>query len=214
MRLLFCIKAMDNPGGGVERIVSDLACEFARRGHNVAVLSFDPPGGCSYYALPPPVERIRVDIGSPTSNATAMTTLRRIAALRVRVRAYCPDIVIGFMHSMFIPLGLALVGTSIPLIASEHIVAEHYRSRPLEALLLRLAPLLASSHHLRVGASVMLLPASFAEKDDCHGKSSDRAGRRTRGFIWFSPTAQSPAERWPTRILKRIMRPCFKRLPK
>jgi glycosyltransferase involved in cell wall biosynthesis len=43
---------------------------------------------------------------------------------------------------MFIPLGLALIRSSVPLIASEHIVAHHYHSRHLEALLLRLTPFL------------------------------------------------------------------------
>jgi len=53
-----------------------------------------------------------------------------------------PDAVVGFMHSMFIPLGLALVGTGIPLVASEHIVPDHYKARPFQALLLLLTPLL------------------------------------------------------------------------
>ena len=49
---------------------------------------------------------------------------------------------IGFMHSIYIPLSLAVVGTGIPVIASEHITIEHYASRKLERMLLILtAPL-------------------------------------------------------------------------
>ena len=143
MRLLFCIKAMNNRGGGAERVLADVAGGLAARGHDVAVLSYDLLGGCSFYPLDPRVKRIELGIGSTTGPATVYSTLRRIAALRASARGYVPDVVIGFMHSMFIPLGLALVGTSIPMIASEHIVPEHYRSRPLEVLLLRLVPLLA-----------------------------------------------------------------------
>jgi glycosyltransferase involved in cell wall biosynthesis len=116
---------------------------LADRGHDIAVLSYDQPGGDSFYSLNPKVKRIELGLGSTTDRATVLDTLRRVAVLRTSVRGYSPDVVIGFMHSMFIPLGLSLVGTSIPMIASEHIVPEHYRSRPLEGMLLRLVPLLA-----------------------------------------------------------------------
>lgn len=143
MRLLFCVKAMNNQGGGAERVLADVAGGLAARGHDVTVLSYDLLGGRSFYPLDSRVKRIELGIGSTTDQATVYGTLRRIAVLRARVQGYAPDVVIGFMHSMFIPLGLALVGTSIPMVASEHIVPEHYRSRRIEALLLRLVPLLA-----------------------------------------------------------------------
>ncbi len=142
MRLLFCIKAMDNPGGGSERVLADVASGLVARGHHVTVLSYDRPGGRSYYSLDPRIERIKLSIGSTADPATMLTTLRRMAALRKSVRAHDPDVVVGFMHSMFIPLGIALIGTSTPVIASEHIVPEHYRTRPMQALLLRLTPYL------------------------------------------------------------------------
>jgi len=143
MRLLFCIKAMNNPGGGAERVLAEVTGGLAARGHDVVVLSYDPPGGSSFYPLDSRVKRIELGVGSTTDRATVYSTLCRIKALRVSVLDCDPDVVIGFMHSMFIPLGLALLGTSIPMIASEHIVPEHYRSRPLEKILLRLVPLLA-----------------------------------------------------------------------
>ncbi|MGI9525091.1 MAG: glycosyltransferase family 4 protein [Hyphomicrobiaceae bacterium] len=135
---------MDNSGGGGERVLADVASGLAARGHDVVVLSYDRPGGRSYYSLDPRIERIQLGIGSTTAPATMPVTLRRMFALRKSIRAKAPDVVIGFMHSMFIPLGLALMGTSIPMIASEHIVPEHYRSRPIQALLLRLTPYLSS----------------------------------------------------------------------
>ncbi len=107
------------------------------------MLSFDPPGGQSFYSLDRRIIRIELGVGSTNARLTVLNALPRIVALRASVCAHAPDVVIGFMHSMFIPLGLALVGTSIPLIASEHIEQKYYRSRPVEALLLRLIPLLA-----------------------------------------------------------------------
>ena len=66
-----------------------------------------------------------------------------IAATVEKIRFLRPDVAVGFMHSSYIPLGLALLGTGIPLVASEHISYDHYRDRPLQAALLRLTPRLA-----------------------------------------------------------------------
>ncbi len=133
---------MNNPGGGAERVLTDVASGLVARGYEVAVLSFDLPGGDSYYPLNEKIQRIELGIGSTSSPATALGTLKRIVAMRSRIRKYSPDVAVGFMHSMFIPLGLALLGTSIPMIGSEHIVWHHYRSRPLQRLLMHLAPFL------------------------------------------------------------------------
>ena len=142
MRVLFCIKAMNNPGGGAERVLAEVANGLVARGYEVGLLTFDAPGGCSFYELDKGIKRIELGIGSTISAATLPVTIRRIRALRVQVKTYTPDVVIGFMHSMFILLGFALLGTSVPLIASEHIVPEHYKTRPLEALLLYFTPFL------------------------------------------------------------------------
>lgn len=143
MRVLLAIKAMNNPGGGAERVLAELASGLTARGYEVAVLTFDPPGGRSYYPLHPAVRRIELGIGDTTRSASIGETARRTLALRSQARAVAPDVAVGFMHSMFISLGLALLGTGIPLIASEHIVPEHYRTRPLQSALLRLTPLVA-----------------------------------------------------------------------
>lgn len=50
-----------------------------------------------------------------------------------------PDVAVGFMHSMFVPLAFALAGTGVPALGSEHIVPEHYRTRRLQYLLLILS---------------------------------------------------------------------------
>ena len=62
-----------------------------------------------------------------------MITLRRT------VREEQPDIAVGFMHSMFVPLAFSLAGTGVPVLGSEHIVPEYYRTRYFQYLLLRLA---------------------------------------------------------------------------
>lgn len=136
MKILFSIKRMEGAAGGAERVLASVSSRLAARGHDVAVLSFDPPGTESFYPLAPNVRRLHVPVGDPSRPSGFRETLRRIPALRAAVVAESPDIVIGFMHSLFVPMAVALVGTGIPLIASEHIVPAHYRTRRLEFVLL------------------------------------------------------------------------------
>lgn len=143
---LFCVKALSNPGGGgAERVLTDVANGLVTRGHVVTVLSYDSNDKEPFYPLDPKVNWIRLGIGSTIKKATTSVTLKRMKILREVVLRTDPDVVIGFMHSMFVPLGVALLGTNIRIVASEHIVPEHYKTRPLERLLLRLTPFFASA---------------------------------------------------------------------
>lgn len=144
MKVLFCIKALTNAGGGAERVLVDLASGLVERGHEIAVLSYDRPGEEPFYRLDPRVEYVPLGLGSTVRRAGAVETVRRIIALRRTITARCPDVAVGFMHSMFIPLGLALFGMDLPVVASEHIVPAHYRTRPIEALLLLTTPLFSA----------------------------------------------------------------------
>lgn len=140
MNLLFCIKALNNPGGGAERVMVDVVNGLVARGHRVSVLSYDLAGRKSFYKLDSRIERIELGLGSTIERATPWSTAQRIWALRPRIKRLAPDVAVGFMHSMFIPLGYALSGSGIPLIASEHIIKEHYRSRPIEWILFLTTP--------------------------------------------------------------------------
>jgi GalNAc-alpha-(1->4)-GalNAc-alpha-(1->3)-diNAcBac-PP-undecaprenol alpha-1,4-N-acetyl-D-galactosaminyltransferase len=97
-----------------------------------------------------------------------------------------PDVAVGFMHSVFVPLGVALARTGIPLIASEHTSIEHYGRSRVQRLLLELAPLLSVAgtipsdrvrhdypHRLRRRMWVIPNPVS----------SRPTAARRSRGNV-------------------------------
>lgn len=136
MKVLFGIKAMNNPGGGAERVLAAIASGFSERGHDVALMSFDAPGGRAYYPLHSAIKRLELGIGDTTGPSSLFDTARRIPAMRAMIQDYSPDLVVGFMHSMFLPLALSLAGLRIPLIASEHIVYQHYANRGLQRGLL------------------------------------------------------------------------------
>lgn len=139
MKVLFAIKKLASAVGGAERVLCTVCSELVKRGHEVSILSFDPPGGMPFYPLDPRVRRVDLGIGDSSQHAGLFETLIRMRALRRVVCAEQPDVAVGFMHSMFVPLAFALTGTGIPALGSEHIVPEHYRTRRLQYLLLILA---------------------------------------------------------------------------
>lgn len=139
MKILFTIKALDDVQGGAERVLADITSGLADKGHDVSVLNFDQPGGRPFYPLNTKVKRISLGIGNVKRKATFREVLLRMFALRRKAKEIRPDIVIAFMHSSFIPASFALVGTGIPIIASEHIVPQHYHSRKMEYFFLLLS---------------------------------------------------------------------------
>jgi glycosyltransferase involved in cell wall biosynthesis len=143
MKILFSIKAMDDIKGGAERVLADISAGLAERNHDVSLLSFDKEGGQSFYPLHKNIKRICLGIGDAHRQAKLGETLRRVRAVRCIIKAERPDIVIAFMHSTFIPVTVALLGTGIPVIASEHIVPAHYKTRKLQFMLLILSGLAA-----------------------------------------------------------------------
>lgn len=145
MNLLFIIKALSVAGGGAERVLADVSAGLAARGHRVTIASYDDPGSTDFYPIDPAVRRVRLGVGDESRPSGLFEVLGRMHAVRRLVRREKPDVVVGFMHSVYIPQGLALVGSGVPLVASEHIVFGHYRTVPFQSVLLRLTPLLASA---------------------------------------------------------------------
>ncbi len=143
MNLLFVIKSLSLSGGGAERVLAEVTSGLASRGHNVTVVTYDFREAQDFYLLSDKIKRVRLGIGGRHRRSNVVQTLRQIWALRRVTKRTEPDVAIGFMHSAYIPLGLALKGTGIPMIASEHTVHSHYAERPAERLLLRLVPRLA-----------------------------------------------------------------------
>jgi len=139
MKILFAVKSVNHKGGGAERVLSTITSGLAKRGHSVYLLSFDKSLDNPFYPIDPAIIKIGLGCGNVNKSTSIIETLRRIVRLRKTINSIKPDIVVGFMHSMFIPVSLSLFGTGIPVIGSEHIVFAHYQSRKLELLLLKLS---------------------------------------------------------------------------
>lgn len=164
MKVLFIIKKLHNAPGGAERVLADVSGGLACRGHNIKILSFDASGEESFYPLHPSVTQVRSYVGDPSRPTTLREFFRRAFEIRKLVKAEKPDCVIAFMHSSFIPAIVALVSTGIPVIASEHIVPEHYRKRPVEFLSLIVCSFFARAMTVVSAGVKSLYPAIIANK--------------------------------------------------
>lgn len=140
MRIVFSVKTLSIPGGGAERVLVEIASGLARRGHDIIVITSDPKEKKPYYNLCPSVRQINLDVGKVGGRTKFLDALMRIFAMRRVVRTIKPDVAIGFMLSSYFTLGVALKGTGIPVVASEHTCYEHYQSRTLAKTLLQLTP--------------------------------------------------------------------------
>ncbi|WET74348.1 MULTISPECIES: glycosyltransferase family 4 protein [Rhizobium] len=131
MKLLFCIKSVTTLGGGAERVFVEVANGLHRRGHDVSVLTLDGSLASSFYALSPEIRR-------QTLKIRGLMPLPLIG-LRRRIHELAPDVVVAFMPSSYTPIAFALMGSGLPIIASEHNVPARYSGTPLHWALLKLS---------------------------------------------------------------------------
>jgi len=137
MKLLFAIKFLHKAAGGAEKVLCILCNQLAKRGHHVTILSYDRKGSKPFYYLDPKIRLIQLNL--PDKKTTLFNTIERMWVLRKAISKINPDIVVGFMHSMFVPLSLSLAFLKKKIIASEHIVMEHYVNKRFEFFLLMLS---------------------------------------------------------------------------
>jgi glycosyltransferase involved in cell wall biosynthesis len=136
MRILFLIKSTV-PGGGAEKVLSEVASALSQRGHDVTVASLDRPGAPDFHPFDARVKRAPLSIGDVSVSSGAMAFVQSIRSIRRLMIQNNPDVAVGFMHSAFVPLALSAAWTKVPLVASEHTPVQHYRSRPLQFRLVR-----------------------------------------------------------------------------
>jgi glycosyltransferase involved in cell wall biosynthesis len=137
MRIAFVIKTLASQGGGAERVLTQVIHGLVRRGHDLTLVSFGSRDDPDFYPVDPAVRRLWLGLGDVRARSGAWEVLTRAAALRRIIREVQPDVAVGFMHSAYVPLALALSTSPTPVLASEHILYDHYRTLPLEAFALR-----------------------------------------------------------------------------
>lgn len=116
--------------GGVAQIVEDLAAEFARAGHRVAIIS-NPHKGTSIGRRPnPAVEQVWVDL--PRTKPFSLRHPERLwrgrtaSQLAAFIRQWTPDLVNihGGLRDRFPAVIAACMKTKIPIVQSFHLVPQ------------------------------------------------------------------------------------------
>ena len=144
MRLLFGIKSLATVRGGAERVLTDISSELAGRGHEVTIVTFDNSIDKPLYPLNNKIKIQKIEIGNAKKRTTFLDFIKRVIYLRKVVKKINPDVVIGFMSSIYVLFSFALIATKYPLISSEHTVPEYYKKRKIEFLLLIFSGLLSN----------------------------------------------------------------------
>lgn len=145
MKILFAIKTLAHSVGGAERLVTSLSDALAKEDMDVHLLTFDAPETPTFYPLGGSVTRHFVSTRDTSRKASLIEYPALLWRLRRHIAALEPDVVVAFMHSMFVPVQCAMIGTGIKVILSEHTVPKYYKSRPFEMLALRFFALFSAS---------------------------------------------------------------------
>jgi glycosyltransferase involved in cell wall biosynthesis len=138
MTIFFAIKSLSTKGGGAERVFAQVVNGLSKRGRDIQILTFDPPGSLSFYPINTSIARNELSLGGSTIKATI--NLRR-EILRLK-----PKLVVAFMPSSYVPISFALSGLGIPVIASEHNVPDRYRSSRAKWAMLNASALIAKQY--------------------------------------------------------------------
>ena len=110
MKILFVTSTLTS--GGSERVISILANELRTRGHDVTIVCLNKQ--LNFYTL-----NNKVIVRYAEKEVHSKSLLKKMMWLREYSRQYNPDVAIPFMTAVYCVTILSLIGTSIPIIASE-----------------------------------------------------------------------------------------------
>ncbi|PTY06632.1 glycosyltransferase family 4 protein [Opitutaceae bacterium EW11] len=107
-------------GGGAERIVAILANHWATCGHEVIVVLLRRDISAEY-PVHQDVRVVRLGLIGERNPPWNPANLVRLAGLRRGLVRLTPDLVISFLEKLNVAVLLSLVGTGVPVIATEHL---------------------------------------------------------------------------------------------
>ena len=110
-------------GGGAERVLSDMANYWARKGWTVSFATWSGPDIGDFYKLDPKVRRVYVDVTTPRMSLVARLTsnLRRVLEFRKTLLDLQPDAVLSFINTSNIRTILATAGLRTRVVVSERV---------------------------------------------------------------------------------------------
>lgn len=106
--------------------------------HQVEILTFDNLDGSLFYNFNKDIKISYLKVGKKNNKSNIIYLIQSIFKLRKHILLNKPNVVIGFMHSSFIPLALVKFFINFKLIGSEHASYDYYKKRNIEKFLYKL----------------------------------------------------------------------------
>ncbi|MDH3691790.1 MAG: glycosyltransferase, partial [Gammaproteobacteria bacterium] len=108
--------------GGAERVASTLANRWSDRGISVHIITYSKESAEPFYELDPRIALTQLNIAHPSLNvvSAAISNVKRIIRLRRTILSSQPDVVISFLTETNVLTLMAMFGTRIPVIVTEH----------------------------------------------------------------------------------------------
>lgn len=108
-------------GGGAERTMLTMAAAWAGDGHTITVVTLREDDAAAEYTLPAGVVRQHLRLIRERNPIWRLGQISRLLVLRRALLALRPSLVISFIDKLNVAVLLALIGTKIPVIATEHL---------------------------------------------------------------------------------------------
>ena len=161
MRISFVLAGLG--AGGAERVVSLIASEWAAKGHDLEIVTFEPDDASSYHTLDGRVRITRLGL-PPSSKGAARGILhaaRRIWRLRQAFRRSRPELVVSFLTKINVLTLVATLGMTVPVIVSERNNPRRQASHPFWNWLLAFLYPLADAIVMQTTESRECLPPAL-----------------------------------------------------
>lgn len=162
MRIAFVLAGLG--AGGAERVVSLLASELVKRGHDISIIAFDAADAPVYHALDARVELIRLAVPPARGIGGIGAAVRRLLALRRSLRRTKPDVAIAFLSKINVLTLIAATGLRTVVIVSERNNFARQGAHPLWRGLQWLFYRRADRIIMQTEASVQALPVALRQR--------------------------------------------------
>ncbi len=156
-------------GGGTERVLTQLASDFAARRLRCTIITMD--AAKIDYPLDQAVEVLSI---GRLSRCRVVDALRRCRTLRALVKRKQPDVVLAMPEEVGICVLPALLGCGIPVYVSERNNPWTMPRQPLLRWMRRLVYPLAKGIICQTEEARMFFPAGGSQEVRCAGKSRGR----------------------------------------
>lgn len=127
LRLIFVARKFDNIAGGLERISIDLMNTMVKRGHSVALTTWDSSDAQTHYPLDPKIQWLKLNIGDPDRPASLRVVAARMARFRKFGSDFAPDVILGFQSGAALFSSIATLGRRVQVIAAERVSPDMWK---------------------------------------------------------------------------------------